>query len=249
MMLSSLPAGATTAEWEHALASARHQPSPRAYAKPAAEKQGSCLDPQALAAAVADSSGPEKPKWERLPSGTPLKVWWAGSEEYFDCKILDWRVGYNDDRQLVYTHRCQYPGGVIEHDLSNTEFEVGDEDAFDYEEEEEEAPRSAASGADDAENRSANTGGGVGLAGGKAARPLPGSPRRKWLQRVEANSPKWLSETSVEEVDVADHGGQARGRVAMRRVRQQAANLLVSPLRRNGAALSKLDSTSMTYRL
>ena len=44
--------------------------------------------------------------WERLPSGTPLRVWWEGCEDYFDCKILDWRVGYDDDRQLVYTHRC-----------------------------------------------------------------------------------------------------------------------------------------------
>ena len=66
------------------------------------------LEVEAEAAALTNDVGAEpKPRWERLPSGTALSVWWSGSEDYFECKILDWRVKYNDDGQLVYSHRCQ----------------------------------------------------------------------------------------------------------------------------------------------
>lgn len=63
----------------------------------------------------------KKPSWELLPSGARLRVWWEGCEEYYECTLLDWRVSYNDNRELVYTHRCNYEGGILEHDLSTLE--------------------------------------------------------------------------------------------------------------------------------
>ena len=70
---------------------------------------GAQFDPKAVedaAAAEGTTKEPERPRWERLPSGTPLKVYWEGSDAYYDCKILDWRVGYSDEKELIYTHRC-----------------------------------------------------------------------------------------------------------------------------------------------
>ena len=123
------------------------------------------------------------------------------------------------------------PGGVIEHDLSKTDFEVAD--TF---------PGLDEAGSDQ---------------GDDAEAPAPAkllSPRRKWLlrQEVTADTPRDAApdDEASRRNSVGDGAGkdQWRGRVAMRRVRQKAVDLLASPLRRNGAALRKMDST-MSYRL
>ena len=79
--------------------------SPRAYGLIAA----SASKVAELMELEAEQKGGEetKPAWERLPSGTKLRVWWDGSDDYFTCKILDWRVAHGDNGGLVYTHRCQ----------------------------------------------------------------------------------------------------------------------------------------------
>ena len=72
---------------------------------PAYKKVAELIQAEA-AAMVEDDTQRAQPRWERLPAGTRLRVWWEGCEDYFDCKILDWRVSYNDEKELVYTHRC-----------------------------------------------------------------------------------------------------------------------------------------------
>ena len=51
-------------------------------------------------------------------------MWWAGTEEYYDCTIKDWHVAVGEHGQLFYTHRCEYDGGTFDHDLSKASFEV-----------------------------------------------------------------------------------------------------------------------------
>ena len=63
--------------------------------------------------------------WDLLPSGTVLRVWWAGNEDYFECTILDWSVDIDAETGKVrYMHRCDYDGGVFVHDLSDVQYEV-----------------------------------------------------------------------------------------------------------------------------
>lgn len=74
--------------------------SPRVYGF-SASKAAETIEAEAEGKALV------KPRWERLPSGSKLQVWWAGSDEYFTCKILDWKVSHGPARELIYTHRCQ----------------------------------------------------------------------------------------------------------------------------------------------
>ena len=74
----------------------------------------------------------DQPRWERLQSGMKLRVWWEGCEEWFECTLLGFRVGYNASQEVVYTHRCQYDSGIMEHDLSKTEFEVCEDEDREY---------------------------------------------------------------------------------------------------------------------
>ena len=54
-----------------------------------------------------------------LPSGTRLNVWWSDEEEPFECEVMEWRlVSEAGAERPVYMHRCQYEGGVIDHDLA-----------------------------------------------------------------------------------------------------------------------------------
>ena len=81
--------------------------SARVYEPPSKVAQILAIDAEAGEPTDVKQAAAAKPRWERLPSGTPLRVWWEGNDDYYECKILDWRVGYNDAKELVYTHRCQ----------------------------------------------------------------------------------------------------------------------------------------------
>ena len=196
-------------------------------------------------------SEPPKPRWERLQAGTRLRVWWDGSEEYFPCVMLGFRVAYNDDREVVYTHRCQYENGVIEHDLSKTEFEVCDEEVDGLEVD---GPQ-----------------GGVGIdheVPAAIARIHAETPRRRWLSRQEgtaAASDELLEQDRLEQEAVdglesaragsdgaAGHDVAAlRGKETLRRLRKGTVDLLKSPLK--GRALSlvntDVDGNDMAYRI
>lgn len=60
-------------------------------------------------------------------AGMRLRVWWHALQEYHECVVLDWRVVFetNDHKKSFgYRHRCQYSGGVVEHNLAETSFEL-----------------------------------------------------------------------------------------------------------------------------
>ena len=134
--------------------------------------------------------------------------------------------------------RGHSPGGVIEHDLSQTEFDVVDE--F-LDEDEDEAVDEE--NIDPAKKR---------MGGG------PMSPRRRWLQRQMAGDER-ASEASADG-EVGEEGGACaksvargtpsngwRARMAMKRVRQKAAGLMTSPLQLTSTVNVKaIDSTSST---
>ena len=162
------------------------------------------------------TDAPVKSRWERLPSGTSIRIYWDSADEYYDCKILDWRVGHKEDGTITYTHRCQYSGGVIEHDLSSTEFEVveADDDLDEF----------AASAHNDHEHTTEEESGEM----SSGAR----SRMRQWLARQEEAEKDRVS-TASEVHDDAKHGDKARG--TMRRVHRafKASNVLLSPLKRS----------------
>ena len=68
-----------------------------------------------------------------LPVGTSLRVYWAGSDEWYDTKVLGHRAqlvneqlldGQLIDGFLTFKHQCEYDGGTIEHDFGQQEYEV-----------------------------------------------------------------------------------------------------------------------------
>ena len=61
-----------------------------------------------------------------LPAGTKLNVWWSGEEEPYECEVKEWRLISDEDGSLppTYVHRCEYEGGIFEHDLRQIIFEV-----------------------------------------------------------------------------------------------------------------------------
>lgn len=159
--------------------------------------------------------------WEALPSGTRLRVWWAGSDEYFECTILNWRVAIGDGGELFYTHRCLYDNGIFDHDLSKVDFEVidvahawtfGDDDDAQSDEDEDED--------EVVEQFSAPEDGDAEL-----------SPRRKWLLKQETKLLKYQEEIenadiatpmAKDEAELANGAGAKvvpRGRLALRRLR------------------------------
>lgn len=162
--------------------------------------------------------------WEALPEGTRLKVWWEGSDEWFECTVLNWRVAIGEGGELFYTHRCLYDGGIFDHDLAKCDFEVLDvghawtfgADDSDASEEEEEAllAEGAAYGT--------NVDGVDEL-----------SPRRKWLIQQEAKLKRFQEE--LENADIktpAIRADVARGRQLLRRLRlpnQSADKRCVTP--------------------
>jgi hypothetical protein len=160
-------------------------------------------------AELVDAQEPRKPKWERLRAGMKLRVWWDGCEEYYDCKVIDWRVSCDEDKNLQYTHRCQYPGGVIEHDLSVLDFELAEGEVL------EPSSRGADEAASSPDKTAVSEPSNV-IAGFRD----PQTPRRKWLARQEAEELEAYMEEQREEL--APKG--QRGLEAMRRVRQRMAS-------------------------
>ena len=78
-----------------------------------------------VAAAAADR--------EILPVGTTLRVYWAGSDEWYETRVLGHRAqlvngqlldGQLLDGFLTFKHQCDYDGGAIEHDLGQQDYEV-----------------------------------------------------------------------------------------------------------------------------
>ena len=51
-----------------------------------------------------------------LEVGTELSVYWPGSDEWFTTCVLGHRASL-EGKRLKFKHRCEYPGGFIEHDL------------------------------------------------------------------------------------------------------------------------------------
>lgn len=127
-------------------------------------------------------------------------------------------------------------GGVIEHELSETYFEVIDElDVDESDSQDDEADHEV--GKPDAGDKSD-----ADAADGSRG---PSSPRRKWLLRQEVGEGALheLADSESNEVPAGrPQGGAWRSRAAMRRVRQKAADLLVSPLRRTA-------ESTLTYRI
>lgn len=60
---------------------------------------------------------------EIVPVGSTLTVYWEGSDEWFDTRVLSHRAQLIDG-QLFFKHQCEYDGGAIEHDLGLTDFHV-----------------------------------------------------------------------------------------------------------------------------
>uniref|UniRef100_A0A7S2IZN1 Uncharacterized protein n=1 Tax=Haptolina brevifila TaxID=156173 RepID=A0A7S2IZN1_9EUKA len=57
--------------------------------------------------------------------GTRLRVWWEGNCSWHKTTVLDWIVAFDAKGEgLQYRIRCQYDGGVMEHSLSDTRFEI-----------------------------------------------------------------------------------------------------------------------------
>lgn len=61
-----------------------------------------------------------------LPVGTTLEVYWTGSDEYYKCKVIGHRAHPAPDAATPgqFMHRCEYDDGIVEHDLSTTDYEV-----------------------------------------------------------------------------------------------------------------------------
>ena len=124
--------------------------------------------------------------------------------------------------------RLRSPGGTIEHDLSSVDFEVVDEFLDDDSDDENQPLQSNA---------------------------IPLSPRRKWLLRQEVGDDTLQDSNRSNEAELGGAqtkivvGLHGRGRLAMRRVRQRAADLLKSPLRRNAAAMRTMDTFDSAYRI
>ena len=61
-----------------------------------------------------------------LPVGTTLEVYWTGSDEYYKCKVIGHRAHPALDAATPgqFMHRCEYDDGIVEHDLSTTDYEV-----------------------------------------------------------------------------------------------------------------------------
>lgn len=171
-----------------------------------------------------------KPCWERLPTGTAIRVWWASAEEYYECTIIDWRIGYDENKNAVYTHRCQYPGGIMEHDLSKADFDVveGDEDLDGFGESAQMMEESSASGA--------------------ASEEMSGTRSRlqSWLIKQEEAETRGRVSTSDNAADahhdanlteakdpVQEKPHPSRSKGAMRRVKNKASNMLMSPLKKS----------------
>ena len=69
--------------------------------------------------------GPSKPARYAYPAGTQLKIYWQGCGEAYTCTVSEWRmVRSAANGALRCIHRCDYEGGIIEHDLTQEEFEV-----------------------------------------------------------------------------------------------------------------------------
>ena len=73
-----------------------------------------------------------------VPLGSTLKVYWAGSDEWFNTKIIGHRAALKKGR-LAFKHQCEYDGGFLEHDLGVVDYEIIErvkdqesEDEFNY---------------------------------------------------------------------------------------------------------------------
>lgn len=175
------------------------------------------------------------PDWEALPAGTKLSVWWAGNSEYYECTILDWHVAIAEDKSLFYTHRCQYDGGVFDHDLAKCQFEVIEVPANLP------APSMTPRGGATAalplapvgELLESDRGLKKSALNGTAPKPAddmyasnyqPLSPKRRWLAKQESQLEQF--EEELEQGDIgtpmrsARGGEMLRGRLALRRIQK-----------------------------
>lgn len=62
-------------------------------------------------------------KRDLIPVGSSIKVYWAGSDTWFETTIIGHRAQLWEE-QLRFRHRCDYDGGEVEHDLGETAYEV-----------------------------------------------------------------------------------------------------------------------------
>lgn len=69
--------------------------------------------------------GPEEAALTALPAGTQLRVWWNSADEYYTCRVVEWRFVHGiGSGGYTMIHRCDYDGGVLEHDLTKESFEI-----------------------------------------------------------------------------------------------------------------------------
>ena len=68
-----------------------------------------------------------------LPLGTTLRIWWEGSDDWFQSKVVGHRAQLTNgkfvdgevlDGVLIFKHLCEYEGGELEHDLGHMEYEI-----------------------------------------------------------------------------------------------------------------------------
>ena len=188
------------------------------------------------------------PEFEALPSGTRLRVWWEGSQDYYDCVIINWRVAIGKDGNLFYTHRCQYDGGVFDHDLAKADWEVVDiANAWTYGAEEDGDESGGEAEEEDAKDMMA-----------PPANIAELSPKRRWLAKQELKLAQFQ-----EELEAADIGTPlkeqpvVRGRVALRRIRQPNAQIdkvcvtprVTLPLKDSDIKIVDPSDAGISYRL
>ena len=194
------------------------------------------------------------PDWEALPSGTRLRVLWAGNDEYFECTIKDWHVAVGVDGKLFYTHRCEYEGGTFDHDLSQQTFEV-------IEVAQQAAARTPRGGVlpltprEGSLKKTALNGSTPSSLYNNNYMPL--SPRRKWLAQQEKELRHFSEE--LEQADIGTplevHTGEKqnhRARLALRRIRQPGMETPRTPRgneNEDGSAVEMVDPSDITYRL
>ena len=54
--------------------------------------------------------------------GTRLRVYWASAREWYPCTVIDLKIMAETAGSM--RHVCEYEGGIVEHVLSSTRFEV-----------------------------------------------------------------------------------------------------------------------------
>lgn len=70
-----------------------------------------------------------------LQVDTEVSVYWEGCDEWFETRVLG-HAASTADGKLKFVHRCEYPGGTMEHDLSEVDYALANEEELEIDENE-----------------------------------------------------------------------------------------------------------------